>query len=116
MDNRKLRHRAEWLAQQAKIVAKSVANGNHAFAAEERPRLAKARADVLNLVSARDHKAVNPKLDRIIECATAIEQSRFKAWEARRKADQIRHSAEADLKEAEIESLIVEISGHLGDR
>ncbi|THV40557.1 hypothetical protein [Glycomyces buryatensis] len=114
MDRRKLRYRLEWFAQQAKVVAKSVLQGNNSYAAEERPRLDQARADVLEILPARDHKAAIANLDAIVEFAGIIEQYRWDAWNARRNADKMRYKAEADLQETEIERLIVEVSGHIG--
>lgn len=110
MDRRKLRYRLEFLAHDAKAIAKNNIQGSRAFARDEQPRLARARVDILNALPA------TAKLDRIIECAEIIEQRRFESWQALRKADKIRLDAEADLKEAEIETLIVEISGHLGSQ
>lgn len=114
MDRSRLRHRLDFYALEAKVIAKNALQGSSAFAAEERPRLDQARTDILTALPARDRQAAIAKLDRILECADLIEQRRFDAWNARRKADQMRYNAEADLQEAEIERLIVEISGHLG--
>lgn len=116
MDRSQLRYRTEWFAEQAKLVAKGVLQASRSFVEEERPRLAKARADVLDALPAGERRAAGPKLDAIVECADFIEQRRWDAWNANRKAEKMRCEAEADLKEAEIEGLIVDISGHLGSR